>query len=606
MPDQRGHPSGTASWSSMPPAWRAGAVITAGLTCGIATGLLHAVVLFVRLHVVHELVWFSREFVWMAPITYTSLFLPAALLLGACAALIPHRAVFTVAIVCYVTAGVFGLLLPYPEIARIAALVFALGVAVQAARVAGPRAVTGAAWWRRALAAGALLVLAAATLAPPLRRAREARALASLAPAANDAPNVLFIILDTVRAASMGLYGGGDDDTPALERWAQDGVTFDWAFSAAPWTLPSHASMFTGRRPLQLSTDWKRPLDGRDSTLAEMLRARGYATAGFVANMQYTSYDSGLDRGFIRYEDYRVSPLQLMWSSSYTQTALFQAIRRARSPGDVISAVLHPNLSIDMKHHFDAKHGAEVDGAFLRWQQDIGGRPFFAFLNFMDAHQPYFAPPEFRRFAPGRNSHGDYAAAIAYLDAQVDSILTTLAGRGVLDRTIVVVAGDHGELFGATHKLTGHAHDLYVNVLRVPLLIRYPARVPRGQRVERVASLRDLAATVLDLAGARGASVPGESLARLWSGDVTPGSPVFASVTFAPNVEPDLPTAKGPLRAALDDSLHYITNRDGKEELYEYRTDSLEASNLAGDPARAAVLGRLRAAVRSLAPGGRN
>jgi hypothetical protein len=508
------HTTGSRSWEDQSAAWRALAVVSVGLACSIATGLLHTAELFVTRHLLKELVWFSRDFVWMAPITYTAVFLPGIVVLAACAALVRARVVFQFSVVCFVTVGVFGLLLPYPQIARVASLVLGIGAGVQVARTLTPAAVSGMRWWRRALTAEVLCALAIALLAPRFRQFGEGRALSQLPARAEDAPNVLLTILDTVRAASMGLYGGGFDNTPHLERWARDGVVFDRAFSAAPWTLPSHASMFTGRYVDRLSTDWKRPFDGSDSTLAEMFRRRGYATAGFVANVQFTSYDTGLDRGFIHYEDYRVDRRQAMWRSSCTQTALFQQLRHPASLHAAIQAVLHPDLTIDPKHHFSAKDGSEVTASFLRWQRSTQRAPFFAFLNFMDGNLPFFVPPSFDRFDTGDARHDRYAGAIAFLDSQVDSILTTLQAEGILDRTIVVIAGDHGELFGATHGLVGHGHDLYPNVLRVPLLIRYPARVPAGGRIEQLVSLRDLAATILDLAGAANASVRGESLAR--------------------------------------------------------------------------------------------
>src|SRR5262249_1413595 len=122
------------------------------------------------------------------------------------------------------------------------------------------------------------------------------------------AKNVLLIVLDTVRAQSLSLYGYSRDTTPNLRRIAARGVRFDQALSTAPWTAPSHASMFTGRWPHELSIGWSRPLDATHPTLAEFLSARGYKTAGFVANTTYCSYETGLDRGFARYDDYDVTP----------------------------------------------------------------------------------------------------------------------------------------------------------------------------------------------------------------------------------------------------------------------------------------------------------
>ena len=113
-----------------------------------------------------------------------------------------------------------------------------------------------------------------------------------------DPPNVLLITLDTVGADHLSLYGYGRPTSPVLERLAKSGIRFDEARATAPWTLPSHATMFTGRWHHELSVDWTTPLDEKYRTLAEHLEARGYATAGFVANLFSCSYDSGLNRGF--------------------------------------------------------------------------------------------------------------------------------------------------------------------------------------------------------------------------------------------------------------------------------------------------------------------
>src|SRR5262249_26112196 len=147
-------------------------------------------------------------------------------------------------------------------------------------------------------------------------RLTEARAKAKLAPVSDNAPNVLLIVLDTVRAANLSLYGYPRPTTPQLELFAENGVSFERALSPAPCTLAPHATMFTGRFPHELSVDWVPPLDASYTTLAEYLSDRGYLTAGFVSNTRYCSYEHGLDRGFVHYEDYPVSPEQIVVSSS--------------------------------------------------------------------------------------------------------------------------------------------------------------------------------------------------------------------------------------------------------------------------------------------------
>lgn len=557
-------------------------------------GWVHLAELAVARHLQHHLVWFSRDFAWMAPISYALVLAPFAFVMGLTALFTRSRWVGRCTVFGATATVAFGALLPYSEIARIASLVLALGLALQLTR-------RGTDWLfihgRRLAAVATVIVTILALAIPRSRAASAARALATLPPASTSAPNVLLIILDTVRAASMSLYGAPDQTTPHLSAWATDGVTFDQAYSVAPWTLPSHASLFTGRYAGELTADWKTPLDNADSTLAELFRVRGYATGAFMANLHYTAWDTGLDRGFATYDDYRTSWWQLVRSSSFTQTALFDRLRTARSAGDVIAALLHPDLSIDLKHTFDRKYAAEVSRGFLDWQARITTRPFFATLNFFDAHQPYYAPAAFQQFPRTAGRPWRYEAAIAYLDDQLDQIFRSLRDRRQLDRTIVVVTSDHGELFNE-HGLTGHAHDLYKNVLHVPLVLRYPPTVPKGVRVTRTTSLRDVPRTILELAGVTGTSIPGQSLSSLWNDSTAVASAALAEVSQAPNVDNTYPTAKGPMKALVDDSTHYIRNGDGREELYRHRDDPSESRNLAATNPTAA--GAWRARVDSL------
>ncbi len=197
----------------------------------------------------------------------------------------------------------------------------------------------------------------------------------------------MLIVLDTVRAASTSLHGYELPTTPALERLAREGVMFPRAIAPAPWTLPSHASMFTGRWPHTLSTGPWSPLDATYPTLAEYLRDRGYETAGFVANREYCGHEFGLSRGFVHYEDYRSTP---------GQAALYT------SPGHTAMQKLPLVQALQTYDNLGRKSAEQLTADFLRWQgRRAGDAPFFAFLNYWDAHDPYTPPRSYaRRFAP--------------------------------------------------------------------------------------------------------------------------------------------------------------------------------------------------------------
>ena len=133
------------------------------------------------------------------------------------------------------------------------------------------------------------------------------------------APNVLLVVLDTVRADHLSLHGYDRDTSPNLLKLARRGITFQQARSTAPWTLPSHASMMTGRWPHELSTGINYPLDGTYPTLSEYLGPRGYATAAFVGNTAYCGFETGLGRGFAHFEDHVMSLADILWTSALGQ-----------------------------------------------------------------------------------------------------------------------------------------------------------------------------------------------------------------------------------------------------------------------------------------------
>jgi arylsulfatase A-like enzyme len=242
-----------------------------------------------------------------------------------------------------------------------------------------------------------------------------------------------------------------------------------------------------------------------------------------------------------------------------------------------------------------------VTDGFLRWQRSIGARPFFAFLNYFDAHAPYRPPPSARFMYSAEPTGLDrYDAAITFLDAEIGRLADSLRERAVLDNTVVVIVSDHGEQFGE-HGLGGHANSLYHVSLDVPLVLRFPPRVPAGTQVRGLASLRDLAATIVDLAGlADEARLPGRSLARLWT---QPGAPQEQVIAFelarGLNVNPAFPNANGPMAAVYVDGLKYIRDGEGREALFDIAGDSAEERDLAGAPEREADLRRARAALDS-------
>lgn len=570
---------------------RAGSVANLGLT-GLAialwTAALHLLIVVVVRALQSEMYWHwtGRDVWWIVPLGYLLLFaipIVVLVLLNAAAPGVARRHwVFGL----WSFLGLFCVFLLYTRAHSWALALLAAGSGAQLARLYRRHEDQVAQVLRRGALGFAAFFLLFGGGATVLRAWKIQRAFAGLPPGADEAPNVLLILLDTVRAGSMSLYGAVRPTTPRLEAWAKRGVTFQHAFATSSWTLPSHASIFTGRYASQHSADWTSPLDRAHRTVAEVFQAHGYATGGFTANQNAASYETGIGRGFITYEDTKRSLAEVLANTTITQGDVvvnaMMLYRRSRS----LSAAARQFTRFDFRPGawgtiHDHKTAGEVVAQFLRWQSSLGERPFFAFLNLFDAHAPERTPAEYRlMFArDGAKRRDVYDGTLRYLDDRVAALLEELGRRGVLRNTIVIITADHGEHFGE-HGLNGHGNSLYRELLAVPLVIIGGDSAAAGRRIEGQVSLRDVAATSLDLAGLP-PSLPGRSLATHWRSDSSGSSPVVAEVSKGIRDNPKHPTAKGDMAAAIDDSLHMIRNGDGSLEVYAYRTDTTEAQNLA-------------------------
>jgi arylsulfatase A-like enzyme len=580
----------------------AGDIVAAAAFFALLSGLGEALTYLVQRFAMYRLTAMSPDIVWMAPVAYGVIYLPIAAGLLLLRRLRPGAVTLRSAVVAFAFLAIFAMLLPYPRIAALASAALAAGLAVQVGRSVTARESA----WRRSSRRGVAVLavgLAAATGATFAVRAwRESRGLARLPPAAPSAPNVVLLVLDTVRRSSLSTFGYGRETSPNLTRLSASGTLFDRAVATAPWTLPSHATMFTGLdHDTVVAGGWQTQARLPERALAEVFRAHGYVTGGFTANLGYTSRETGLARGFLHFDDYPVTLEAVLLHSAFARTWIADALVRSRSFREVASAMRRASLRPRRRPSWVEKPASRVTDEFLRWQATTADRPFLAFLNYFDAHEPYRAPDVHRRAFGTARPMDRYDASIAYLDAELGRLADSLAARGVLDRTILVVTADHGEQFGE-HGLRGHANSLYREVLAVPLLVRYPAAVPSGRRVPTRVSLRDLAATIADLAGtSEGAGFPGTSLAPYWGPSApTAPVPVYASVARGINVDAEFPNASGALDAVYLGDLKYIRHQSGREEVYDLATDPAEAHNLARSPDALPTLARLRAVLDSL------
>lgn len=575
---------------------------------GVATALGQTAVVTALRTLTTRLVFVTQDIVWRGPIANLALYAVAGLLLMVAFRTRSRATTLGVTTGVFVFAGVVGPVLQVPKLHPYAGLLLAAGVAMQVARFVmadvgrARRVVSATKPWLVGLCA----VTALGFLG--LREMRVRRTEAALPVLPGTTPNILLIVLDTVRAQSLGVYGNARATSPNIDALAATGVRFQHAIAPAPWTLPSHASMFTARAPHELSADWLRPLDSTNETLAAHLQASGYATVGEVANLLYTTSSSGLDRGFLRYSDFTFSWGTLL-HESWVWRPLKDEVRRTFG------------LKSD-RDDMVRKSAREVTDGFLAWTTSRPERPFFAFLNYFDAHAPYLPPDAYLTKFGARGPAPDlterktvtpeeasqalaaYEGAIAYTDAEIGRLLSTLKANGVLDHTIVILTADHGEQFGE-HGLFDHANSLYRPLLHVPLIVAAPGRVPAGRVVDTPVSLMRLAPTVLDLAGLQSAApspFEGRTLSAHWTGGDAPGEPVYSEVSQGINTLPWLPVTKGSMQSVVLDGWHYIRGGDGSEEMYDFAGDPAEAVNRVSDPALAPHLEAARAAARARFP----
>ncbi|MEO8448697.1 MAG: sulfatase [Gemmatimonadota bacterium] len=555
----------------------------------LVAGAVEVATHLVRRYGFHQFTWASHHVVWMTPLSYLLLLVPPAVLVAVVAWRWPRLVPLPLLAGLYaaVVTATLLILLTNQRLYLASVVLVAIAVGVQVFRWSTQSGESFRRFIRRTTPLLAAVVLAVAGISEGAWWLTERQALRRLAASDPKAPNILLLILDTVRAANLGMYGYGRPTTPQMDQVAKRGVVFERVTATAPWTLQSHASLFTARFPHEISPDFVTPLDRAQPTLAETLRDHGYLTAGFAANHSYASVETGLARGFIHYEDYRLTPYQILLSSELGQMVVGGRTKVILRSSDRGAAPVENKLALDWLVHNAGK-----------------GRPFFAFINYMDAHRPYGTPTELvKRFDTGGGRADGYDAALAYLDQELAVLLRDLESARLLANTVIIVTSDHGEQFGE-HGLLDHGNSLYLQLLSVPLIVVYPGQVPAGVRVADPVSLRDLSATILDLAGLSSAgALPGRSLARFWDPSAAAAradSAVLAEVARRPPGELLMRNSDGRMWSVLGGPYHYISNPNGAEELFHYWSDPNELHDIARTPEAATLLPLLRASAAQL------
>ena len=376
-------------------------------------------------------------------------------------------------------------------------------------------------------------------------------------------PNLILITIDTLRADHLGCYGYGRNTSPHIDQLAKKSVLFRNAITPRPKTSPSLTSILTGLYPHThgIRSNWV-PLPEKFTTLAELLRKRGYRTAAVVGNFVLKRKYSGLDRGFELFDD--------------------------RMPNR------------ELNRNLREKTAAGINESALRWLEDNRDKHFFLWLHYQDPHGPYTAPPEYRNFfvqieedvisadlipkyqflpwIPVRGGNVDanayrsaYDREIRYCDEAIGRLLGKLDELG-LNNTVIILVGDHGEGLGEHDYYFDHGKFVYDQSSRVPLIIHAPGVTGPGEIASQV-NVMSIAPTILDLIGAPiPAGMETTSLLPLIRG------------TAEDDEECIFIERLNELKAVRTDRWKYILNLlTGEAELYDLESDPGETRNAAGE-----------------------
>jgi arylsulfatase A-like enzyme len=607
--------------------------------CGLVAGLLEVGTTVVRKQAFDPNPFYriSRHFVWIVPLTNVCLFLAIGLLVYLTALAWPRRGQWLGARLICALVLLPAMFVAFERFYALASFIFTLGVAMRLVPLfeRNPGGLKRLVRISFPVLVLTIMILAASIwIGDGIKQYREnARALPP-----PGAANVLLIVMDTVAAKHLSLHGYGRETSTTLAELAERAIQFDSAQAASSWTLPSHATMFTGRWMHELSAGWFTQLDDAHPTVAEYLGKKGYATAGFVANMGFCGTDSGLGRGFTRYHDFIFPGFTFLKLSTLVSRALLgieSLVSFLDDQQDFVRAKPYVEEQI-ARVLFDRKSAAAVNRELLEWlaRRPQTERPFFAFLNYFDAHSPYHLPPgRIRRFgsAPADSFQHElietwgycgkaglspqdvafvsdaYDDCVSDLDEQLGTLVDELDRRGVLERTWLIITADHGESFGEHTGIFLHGTSLYQTELHIPLLILSPGGRVIKRAITETVSLRDLAATIVDVLDLEsGSPFPGDSLGRYWNGPAadppTPAEPALSEVV--PD-DPRIRETSGwtnkhwPLGALNGGGWTYIRREgDVSEELFHLSIDPKEQANLVGEPSARAMLEQRRDALR--------
>lgn len=609
-----------------------------GLVWGTAAGFIEGagLLLFQRINWARwgPMMHVSREILWISPIVDVIFFVLAAVLGWLAARMFPRLPLFRAIFFLLAFLSIYDWLTLTARLYHRACLLLALGVAASLARWCKGRAFAVADFCRRACpwaAAAWLLVFAGIEGGQWLY---ERHAVSHLPPAVPGAPNVLVIVVDTLRADHLSTYGYGRPTSPNIDRLAQQGVLFENAISTSSWSLPSHVSLLTGRYQFEHGVGNVQPEPwlgwgdkglGGYRTLGEALERRGYRTGAFSANRTYFSRDLGFGRGFIHFEDYFHSPADAFVRTLFGRE--FARIYLNRTEKSKITRglrFLKMNSLLDKDSEGSAAYGGAqgvrkraevVNRELLKWIDRGQRRPFLAFLNYFDVHYPYGAPPTYAGPAEKHGTRiGEYDSSVKYVDDCLGRLWRSLEQRGLANNTLLVITSDHGESLGQ-HGLIFHGQALYRELIRVPLVIWHQDHLPAGIRIATPVTNAAIPATIMDLVGEDQRNpFPGRPLTALWkSDDLTRWPDPLSELAQNDLVDKEdkiagrlIPTAtSGAMRTLVTSPWQLIEHETRGNQLYDWAQDPEELNNLIQSPEGQAAAEGLKLRMQAAMPRGR-
>lgn len=405
-----------------------------------------------------------------------------------------------------------------------------------------------------------------------------------------EGPNVVLVLVDTLRADHTGPYGGTVVATPALDALAADGVVFENGFAHSSWTRPSVATALTSLYPASHSVMYKTDLLPDDvETVAETFETAGYRTSGFVTNINVAP-SFNFEQGFQRYS-YLSPDFFFGATDSGSKLSFYSVLRLVRER--FLSSTKW------VEHYY--QDAETVMANVLPWLQENSGAPFFTFIHYMDPHDPYFEIPyNGNAVARVNTPHPDgseaerlralYAANIGYFDGFLGDLVAKLKEAGVYENTVIALVADHGEEF-YEHEGWWHGTTLYDEQIHIPLIVKRTGSKGAGERVAGLAGLIDVAPTLVSAANL---ATPSPWQGRDLFGDQPAPDAVYAQEDHEGNDLESVRTADFKLILANDGNPRGLETT----ELYDLNADPNEQQNIAAE--NAAKVAELTATLESL------